>query len=126
MWLVGALSTIAMVLAAFGVYASITFSIAQRTREFGIRMALGAERLEVARLVARQVGVLTLLGLAAGVAVALVVMRFGSALLFEVSHTDPVTYCISVAVIVAVVVLAGYAPARRAARVDPAVALRVQ
>ena len=125
MWLLGALSTIAIVLAAFGVYAAVTFSIAQRTREFGIRMALGAERLEVARLVARQVGVLALLGLAVGVAVALVVMRFGSALLFEIGYTDPMTYCISIAVVVVVVILAGYAPARRAARVDPAVSLRV-
>ena len=81
--------------------------------------------MEVARLVARQVGVLALLGLAIGVAVALVLMRFGSALLFEIGYTDPMTYCISIAVVVVVVILAGYAPARRAARVDPAVSLRV-
>ena len=119
-----ALSTIAIVLAALGVYAAVAFSIAQRTREFGIRMALGAERLAVARLVARQVGLLTVIGLALGVTVALYVTRFGSALLFQVTYTDLTTYSVAVFGMAAVVCLAGFLPARRAARLDPAVALR--
>jgi putative ABC transport system permease protein len=89
-------------------------------------MALGAERLEVARLVARQLGTLAAIGLICGVAVALAVMRFGSALLFEVSYTDPATYGVAVLGMAAVVFLAGFVPARRAAKLDPAVALRVE
>jgi putative ABC transport system permease protein len=124
MWLLSALTTIAIVLAAFGVYAAIAFFIAQRTREFGIRMALGAERLAVARLVARQVGLLTVIGLALGATVALYVTRFGSALLFEVSYTDPTAYVIAIAGMLVVVALAGFVPARRATKLDPVAALR--
>jgi putative ABC transport system permease protein len=125
MWLLSTLSTIAIVLAAFGVYAAVNFSIVQRTTEFGIRMALGAKRVEVARLVARQLGTLAAIGLACGVAVALVVMRFGSALLFQVTYTDVTTYCVAALGMAAIVFLAGYLPARRASQLDPAEALRV-
>jgi putative ABC transport system permease protein len=124
MWLLCVLSTIAILLAAFGVYGVVAHSVSQRTREFGIRMALGADRLEVARLVVRQVGLLATIGLACGVAVALVVMRFGSALLYGVGYTDTATYGFAVMGMAAIVVIAGYVPARRAARLDPAVALR--
>ena len=124
MWLLSALSVIAIALAAFGVYGVVAHSVSQRTREFGIRMALGAERLDFARLVVRKLGTLAVIGLVCGIAVALVVMRFGSALLFQVSYTDVTTYCVAIFGMAAVVCLAGYLPARRAARLDPAVALR--
>jgi ABC-type antimicrobial peptide transport system permease subunit len=124
MWLLSTLSIIAIALAAFGVYGVVSYSVAQRTREFGIRMALGAERVEVARLVVRQLGKLAGIGLASGIVVALAVMRFGSALLFEVAYTDPMTYGVAVFGMAVVVALGGYMPARRAAKLDPAVALR--
>jgi len=126
MWFLCVLSSIAIVLAAFGVYGVIAHSVGQRTREFGIRMALGAERLEVAKLVARQVGILAGIGLVLGVAVALLVMRFGSALLFEVGYADPITYGIAVPGMAAVVAVAAFLPARNAARLDPAESLRVE
>jgi len=89
-------------------------------------MALGAEQLEVAKLVVRQVGVLAGIGLVLGVAVALLVMRFGLALLFEVGYADPITYGIAVAGMAAVVTVAAFLPARNAARLDPAESLRVE
>ncbi|MFC1640094.1 ABC transporter permease [Gemmatimonadota bacterium] len=126
MWLLSILSLVAILLAAFGVYGVVAYSVGQRTREFGIRMALGAEHQDIASLVVRHVAMLASIGLAAGVVVALVVMRFGSALLFDVEYTDAPTYGIAVAVMAATAIFAAYVPARRAARLDPNVALRFE
>ena len=124
MWLLSVLSSIAIALSAFGVYGVVTYSVGQRTREFGIRMALGAARLEIARLVARQVGRLAFVGLACGVIAALMTTRFGSGLLYEISYTDPITYCVAVMGMSLVIVIAGYVPARRASSLDPSATLR--
>lgn len=126
MWLLSILSVIAILMAAFGVYGVVAHSVGQRTREFGIRKALGAEKLEIAKLVARHVALLASIGLISGAAFALVVARYGSMLLYQIGYNDPTTYGLAVAGMAVVVALAAYLPARRAATLDPAIALRAE
>jgi predicted permease len=124
--LVGSFGLLALVLAAVGIYGVVAFATRQRTHEIGIRMALGARRGDVLRLVLGQGLRLTLLGLAIGLAVSLAVTRILRSELFGVTATDPLTYA-SVAVLLCIVaLLATYIPARRAAKVDPMVALRYE
>jgi ABC-type antimicrobial peptide transport system permease subunit len=117
-------SSLALVLAALGIYGVLAYSVAQRTREIGVRMALGARDGIVARMVVREGLGMVGLGLAIGVAGALAVTRVMASLLFDLSPTDPLTFVGVTVVLGAVAVLASYLPARRAARVDPIVALR--
>jgi ABC-type antimicrobial peptide transport system permease subunit len=104
----------------------MSYSVAQRTREIGIRMALGAQRSDVMKMTIGQGLRLVLTGVAIGLAAAFVLTRVMSTLLFGVSPTDPVTFISISIVLVSVAVLAGYVPALRATRVDPMLALRYQ
>ncbi|HYL78516.1 MAG TPA: ABC transporter permease [Bryobacteraceae bacterium] len=124
MILLGVFAGFALVLASVGIYGVISFVIGQRTHEIGVRMALGAERRDVMRLVLGEGAKMALAGVAAGVAVALGLTRLMANELFGVAPQDPLTFA-AVAIVLTVVALAAcYLPARRAARVDPMVALR--
>ncbi len=124
MMLLGAFAGLALVLAAVGIYGITAYSVAQRTREMGLRMALGAQPGAVLGMVLKEAGLLAGVGLAAGLALALAATRVMASLLFGVPATDPTTFA-AVAFALAVVSLAAaYVPGRRATRVDPMVALR--
>jgi putative ABC transport system permease protein len=122
--LIGVFALIAIVLAAVGIYGVVSNWTRQRTHEIGIRMALGAQKSDVVRLVTRQGMTLSLMGLVVGVGVALGVTRFLSNLLYGVNPTDPLTFAVVSLTLLAVALLACCLPARRAANVDPMVALR--
>lgn len=117
---------LALALAAMGIYGVVSCAMASRTREMGIRMALGAERSDVLAMVLRQAAVLAGAGLAAGLAASLALTRFLASLLFEVRTTDLATLAAIAALLAAVALGASYLPARRAASVDPTVALRYE
>jgi ABC-type antimicrobial peptide transport system permease subunit len=114
----------ALLLGIVGIYGVISYSVSQRTREIGIRMALGAQRDELTALFVRQGMWLTGIGAACGLTVAFVTMRLMSSILFNVSPVDPITYVAITAGVVATAYLACYLPSRRAATVNPVNALR--
>jgi putative ABC transport system permease protein len=115
---------VALVLAAVGIYGVLSGSVTERTREIGVRLALGAQRSNILGLVVRQGMLLTVLGVAIGVTGAFVATRAIVTLLFGVSRLDPITYIGVIALLVAVSGIACWIPARRATKVDPLVALR--
>jgi len=124
--LLGSFAALALVLAAIGIYAVLAYSVARRTHEIGVRIALGARSGDMLRLVLGQGLRVTAIGIVFGVAGALVLTRFLRSLLYEVQPTDPPTFIGALLLLVAVSVAASYLPARRAVRVDPMVALRYE
>ena len=121
-----AFSVIALLLAAVGIYGVISYSVTQRTQEIGIRMALGAQRRDVLRMVVGNALLLAVVGIALGSAAAFVLTRLMTKLLFSVAPEDPVTFGAVAVLLVGVAALASYVPGRRATRVDPVVALRAE
>jgi putative ABC transport system permease protein len=122
----GVFAAVAVGLASVGMYGLISYSVARRTHEIGLRMAIGAQRRDVLRLVLRQGLSLTGIGLAIGILISLAAMRVLSGLLHEISVADPTTFVGVSALLAVVALLACYIPARRATRVDPMVALRCE
>ena len=117
---------LALILACIGLYGLLSYEVARRTREIGIRTALGAQRSEIFRLVLRQGLTLTIFGAIVGITAAIGVTRYLGSLLYGVAATDPLTLVTTAFTLVAVALLAGYIPSRRAMRVDPMVALRYE
>ena len=117
---------LALLLACVGLYGLMSFSVAGRTREIGVRMALGGQRRDVMRLVLREAMFLVALGLAIGVPLSLASSRFLQSFLFGVNGTDPLSLLVVILLLGSVAAVAGFLPARRAARVDPNVALRYE
>jgi putative ABC transport system permease protein len=122
--IIGAFALAGLVLAAAGVYGVTAYTVGRRTREFGVRVALGAEPRQVCALVVRHGAVVAAIGVALGLSVTTVLSGTLGALLYEVDPRDVSTYTAVTALLVGTVLLASYLPARRATRVDPTVALR--
>jgi ABC-type antimicrobial peptide transport system permease subunit len=124
--LLGVFAMLALVLAAVGIYGVMSYAVAQRTHEIGVRVALGAEASDILRQVVRQGMLPAVIGIATGIAGAWGTTRFLSSLLFGVRPTDPTTFTLVPVLLAAVGVLACLLPARRATKVDPVVSLRYE
>ncbi|HEV2221640.1 MAG TPA: FtsX-like permease family protein [Candidatus Acidoferrales bacterium] len=122
--LLGAFAVIGLILTMIGIYGVISYSVTQRTHEIGLRVALGAQREDILRIVLSQGMALAGVGLAIGIGGALALARFLRSMLFEVKPTDPATFAGVTVLLVTVALFACYIPARRAMRVDPMTALR--
>lgn len=119
-----AFAILALVIASVGLYGTVSYNVSRRTNEIGIRMALGAQRSNVVWMVLRSVMLMIIVGLGLSVPIALGTSKFFESFLFDMKPNDPVALTAAVAILLACGILAGYAPARRAARIEPMVALR--
>jgi putative ABC transport system permease protein len=126
MMLLGILAALSLVLAVIGIYGVMSYNVTQHTREIGIRMALGAQKTDILKLVLGRGAALALVGVLIGLGVSLALTRLMSGLLFGVSATDPATFGGIAALLFAVALVACYLPALRAIRVDPLIALRYE
>ena len=124
MALLGSFAIIALALACIGIYSTVAFSVGERVREFGVRMALGATAGDISRGVFRQTAMLAAVGVTIGALASLWLGRLMTTLLYETSATDALTFVVTALVLAAVAIVAGYVPAARAARLSPMVALR--
>ena len=124
--LLGFFGALALILSSIGLYGTMSYAVSRRTRELGIRMALGARRNDVLRMVLREALQQVAIGVAVGIPVALAATRMIASMLFGVKTTDPMTISVAVLVMVTIAFVAGYLPARRATKVDPMVALRYE
>jgi ABC-type antimicrobial peptide transport system permease subunit len=124
--LLGIFTLVALALAAIGIYGVLTYSVAQRTREIGVRMAVGAKREDIARMVLVQTARYAFAGIAAGIALSLAAAQLINGLLFKTNPADPASVGISVGVLVLIAALASAIPARRAASIEPTEALRAE
>ncbi|HEY2822460.1 MAG TPA: ABC transporter permease [Candidatus Acidoferrum sp.] len=124
--LLGVFALVALLLAAIGIYGVMSYSFSQRTHEVGIRVALGAQRLDILRMAVGEGMFVVAIGLVAGIAGAVAVTRVFQSMLFGVDATDPVTLAVVAGILAGVALLACYLPARRATRVDPLAALRIE
>jgi macrolide transport system ATP-binding/permease protein len=119
-----AFAILALVIACVGLYGTVSYNAARRTGEIGIRMALGAQRGNVVRMIVAQVLILAAAGLAIGIPGALGLWKLVGSFLYGIKPNDPLSIAAAVAILLAAAILAGYAPARKASRIDPMVALR--
>jgi putative ABC transport system permease protein len=124
--LIGTLGLLALTLASVGLYGVMAYTVSQNTREIGIRMALGATRQNVVRMVLRQGVVLALAGVVIGLALSFALAKVIASLLFDVRPTDWISFSVATLVLLGAAILASYIPARRATRVDPLDALRYE
>jgi putative ABC transport system permease protein len=122
--LMAVFASVALILAAVGIYGVISYAVSQRTHEIGIRMALGAQASDVLRLIVQQGMIVAFTGIVIGLAASLALTRLLGTLLFDVSPTDPLTFTGVAALLLIVAFMACYLPARRAAKVDPLTAVR--
>jgi ABC-type antimicrobial peptide transport system permease subunit len=126
MILLGAFAALALLLASVGIYGVISYVVGQRTNEIGIRMALGAGRLDILHLILAGAGKLTLIGVGVGLVSALGLTRLMTKLLYGVGPSDPITFIVVPMILISVALLASYLPAHRATKVDPMTALRYE
>ena len=124
--LFGSFAAIALLLAMVGVYGVIAFTVARRTHEIGIRMALGADSTRVVKMILRDALIPTTLGIASGLSAAIAASRYLASLLYDIKPTDPATYILASLALATVGFVAALVPARRAARVDPMQVLRAE
>jgi putative ABC transport system permease protein len=124
--LLSSFAAIALILAGIGIFGVVSYTVTQRTQEIGIRMSLGADRAGIRNMIVGRVFAQTALGIAIGLGLAAIFTRYLATMLYGVSVRDAATFALSAVVLAGVAVLASYIPARRAARVDPAIALRYE
>lgn len=115
---------LALVIACVGLYGTVSYNVARRTGEIGIRMALGAQRRNIVVMILREVLLLTAVGLAIGISTALVTSKFVESFLYGMKHNDPLAFTVAVTILLGAALLAGYVPARKASRIDPMTAIR--